>query len=353
MRRGGVLTYLHSDHLSSNTLVTNADGTYHSSQNYCAYGGKRTATWYGSECDPTAANPLPTDRTYTGQEQDTTGLMFYHARFYDPALGTFISPDTVVPQPGVVADYNRFAYVRSNPLKYTDPTGHVACEQSDTQCWERRWYLARGYRSINGEWKKGYTPTFLDEGAAIEYMLDAAINQAGSSAGYGVTYLPDDAYIYHMNSGLLDYLEEIGDYLGFAADVIGLAGAFANPALAVLGVVGLAAAGASYHGPGNGVDVYYWGVKNKNNRGQSEAAWTFATENRQSGVYFGWMGTVSFVHYQLKGAANLNSPPAPFDFTNKGLKDKAAKALTVYDSIVLSIDWYIAVSNAIGQNGGN
>ncbi|MBP7963694.1 MAG: RHS repeat-associated core domain-containing protein [Caldilineaceae bacterium] len=124
MRRGGVLTYLHSDHLSSNTLVTNANGTVHSSQNYCAYGGKRTATWYGSECDPTTPNALPTDRTFTGQEQDTTGLMFYHARFYDPALGTFISPDTVVPEPGVVVDYNRYLYTRGNPLKYTDADGH-------------------------------------------------------------------------------------------------------------------------------------------------------------------------------------------------------------------------------------
>ena len=114
MRRGGTLRYLHSDHLSSNTLVTNADGTLHSSQNYCAYGGQRIATWYGYECDPTAANPLPTDRTFTGQEQDGTGLIYFRARFVDPALGTFISPDTIVPEPGVVFDYNRYMYVRGN-----------------------------------------------------------------------------------------------------------------------------------------------------------------------------------------------------------------------------------------------
>ncbi|MBP7963696.1 MAG: hypothetical protein KBG20_09435 [Caldilineaceae bacterium] len=36
MRRGNDLRYLHSDHLGSNSLVTNADGTVHSSQNYCA-----------------------------------------------------------------------------------------------------------------------------------------------------------------------------------------------------------------------------------------------------------------------------------------------------------------------------
>ncbi len=55
--------------------------------------------------------------------------MFYHARFYDPALGTFISPDTMVPEPGRVSDYNRFAYTRNNPLRYSDPTGH--CPKPD------------------------------------------------------------------------------------------------------------------------------------------------------------------------------------------------------------------------------
>ena len=53
-------------------------------------------------------------------------MYFYGARWYDPSLGRFIQPDTIVPQPGDAADWDRFAYVRNNPLKYTDPTGHVA-----------------------------------------------------------------------------------------------------------------------------------------------------------------------------------------------------------------------------------
>ena len=49
--------------------------------------------------------------------------MYYNARYYDPALGTFISPDSIIPDPGMVIDYNRFLYVRGNPFKYTDPSG--------------------------------------------------------------------------------------------------------------------------------------------------------------------------------------------------------------------------------------
>ncbi len=35
---------------------------------------------------------------YTGKERDTTiGLYFSEARYYDPILGRFISPDTMAP----------------------------------------------------------------------------------------------------------------------------------------------------------------------------------------------------------------------------------------------------------------
>jgi RHS repeat-associated protein len=38
-----------------------------------------------------------TTREYTGQQRDDTGLLFYNARYYDPVLGRFVSPDTIVP----------------------------------------------------------------------------------------------------------------------------------------------------------------------------------------------------------------------------------------------------------------
>jgi RHS repeat-associated protein len=67
----------------------------------------------------------PTSYRFTGQREEAAlGLYFYNARWYDPVLGHFLSPDTVVPDPGNALDYHRYAYVRFNPLKYTDPSGH-------------------------------------------------------------------------------------------------------------------------------------------------------------------------------------------------------------------------------------
>ena len=50
--------------------------------------------------------------------------MYYRARYYDPSLGQFISPDTIVPDPSSVLSYNRYLYTRGNPIVFSDPTGH-------------------------------------------------------------------------------------------------------------------------------------------------------------------------------------------------------------------------------------
>ena len=51
-------------------------------------------------------------------------MYFYNARYYDPYLNRFISPDTIIPDPQNPQDLNRYSYTRNNPVRYTDPTGH-------------------------------------------------------------------------------------------------------------------------------------------------------------------------------------------------------------------------------------
>jgi RHS repeat-associated protein len=65
---------------------------------------------------------------FTGKEkeQDGSGFYDYGARIYAPATGRWLSSD-----PDVKDGLNRYAYVRNNPLRYVDPTGHQAVSQSD------------------------------------------------------------------------------------------------------------------------------------------------------------------------------------------------------------------------------
>jgi RHS repeat-associated protein len=76
-----------------------------------------------------ASGTLPTTYKFTGQrEEQSLGLYFYNARYYDPALGRFAQADTVVPNPGDPVAFDRFAYARNNPVNMVDPSGHGYCE---------------------------------------------------------------------------------------------------------------------------------------------------------------------------------------------------------------------------------
>ena len=80
-------------------------------------------TPYGSLATHTGAADVA--HKFTGQRLDiSTGLYFYNARYYDPQLGRFIQPDSIVQAPSDPQSLNRYSYVRNNPVKYVDPTGY-------------------------------------------------------------------------------------------------------------------------------------------------------------------------------------------------------------------------------------
>ena len=107
-------SYFHPDHLGSTGVLTNAQGVAEEHNSYRPYGQLHTHT-----------GTADVAYKYTGQERDpSTGLYFYNARYYDPALGRFISPDTIVESPLHPQTLNRYAYAGNNPVLYNDPSGH-------------------------------------------------------------------------------------------------------------------------------------------------------------------------------------------------------------------------------------
>lgn len=75
------------------------------------------------------SDTTPTNYTYTGQYSNTStfGLMYYNARWYDPALGRFAQADTMIPGAGNPQAYDRYTYVFNNPVNGRDPSGHIPC----------------------------------------------------------------------------------------------------------------------------------------------------------------------------------------------------------------------------------
>ena len=120
-RDSWVTAYMHRDALGSIKVLTDSGGNIMERLNYESWGERQELP-----SDRQTSKPHHTLRDgYTGHEHlDNLGLVHMEARVYDPDIGRFISPDSMIDGVSSAAGYNRFSYVSNNPLRYTDPTGH-------------------------------------------------------------------------------------------------------------------------------------------------------------------------------------------------------------------------------------
>jgi RHS repeat-associated protein len=79
---------------------------------------------YGDKASVTGTHQE--SKGYIGERHDAeTGYVFLSARYYDPVLGRFISPDWWDPNlPGV--GLARYTYSDNDPVNKSDPSGHIA-----------------------------------------------------------------------------------------------------------------------------------------------------------------------------------------------------------------------------------
>lgn len=113
-RIGNVVSYHYQDALGSPRLTADDVGTVLGRTNYAPFGATYSASGQSGQSTGFAGK----------RPDDETGLVYMNARYYDPQLAKFVSPDTIIPRTFDPQALNRYSYTYNDPLNYTDPTGH-------------------------------------------------------------------------------------------------------------------------------------------------------------------------------------------------------------------------------------
>ncbi|OGJ46862.1 hypothetical protein A2229_00230 [Candidatus Peregrinibacteria bacterium RIFOXYA2_FULL_33_7] len=110
--------YNHSDHLGSNSLVTDKDSKVMQIADYYPFGSIRF-----EETDSSFTN----DYLFTGKERDEEiSLMYFGARYYDAEIGRWVSEDPIKVTEGRLVDpqgLNMYSYVVNRPMVMVDFLG--------------------------------------------------------------------------------------------------------------------------------------------------------------------------------------------------------------------------------------
>jgi RHS repeat-associated protein len=198
MRQSTTLTYVHQDHLTGTSVVSDTSGALVSSIKYYPFG----------ECRNSQGNP-GTDKLFTGQRLDGTGLYYYGARYYDATIGRFISADIIVQNPSNPQTLNRYSYCGNNPLKYIDPSGtrfEVGDEEYILQL------LGSGLEITAGSDLEAEINEWASQRLAIEEAYDAIMNDPDIPQ-----WIKDYMQILHDSDRVIHI--DIGDFGGGAVGI--------------------------------------------------------------------------------------------------------------------------------------
>jgi RHS repeat-associated protein len=107
--------FVHDNNLGSSTILTSLAG---------AVVDCNALYPYGEQDNTICTTSYSIWDKFTGYRLDPeTGLEYAHARYYNPSLGRFMSPDPLGGNTGNPQSLNRYAYVLNSPLNFIDPFG--------------------------------------------------------------------------------------------------------------------------------------------------------------------------------------------------------------------------------------
>jgi RHS repeat-associated protein len=135
--QGSTPTYYLTDGLGSTTRLADGAGAVTGAYTYDAFGAVRSHTG------------ASTQWSFTGEQNDANGLEYLRARYYDPALGRFLSRDPFAGLVAVPQSLNRYAYVLNNPIRWVDPWGLRNVEGTPTPTPSAKYLVCRAIYEHN------------------------------------------------------------------------------------------------------------------------------------------------------------------------------------------------------------
>ncbi len=184
-------SYMHQDNLGNIIAMTDESGKIINRRSYTPFGEMRHVLYDEAiqQANNLSAQALvtksleTTNRGFTGHEHiNGTDLIHMNGRVYDPTIGRFLSADPHIQAPEDTQSYNRYSYVKNNPLNYTDPSGYFF--KGLVKWFKKNWktVLAIAVAVAIGV----YAPGLLGNWIGNELLLKTVVGALAGAASGGI-----------------------------------------------------------------------------------------------------------------------------------------------------------------------
>jgi len=167
---------MHSDTQGNIVAISDDRGTIINRRSYTPFGEIRHIAY--KEGITNALNALSiNNRGYTGHEHiDNTELIHMNGRVYDPTIGRFMSADPYIQAPTDTQSYNRYSYVRNNPVNLIDPSGYTF----------GGWFGQRAEKAYNDtkHWGQDHRQMVKQGAAIVAAVVTTALTGGGAAPAW-------------------------------------------------------------------------------------------------------------------------------------------------------------------------